>query len=89
MAPKKKSGVSRKVRITGPYSRLEESEATYNDDSAVPTSIPTISSNHVLSLPQMAAARETAHAKYVAQLQSMCPFLLVLQSSIDYLLSTQ
>jgi hypothetical protein len=89
MAPKKKGGVSRKVRITGPYSRPEESEPTYNEDSAVPTSTPTTNSNHLLSLSQMAAARETAHAKYVAQLQSMCPFLLVLQSSIYYLISTQ
>jgi hypothetical protein len=71
MPPKKKSGVSRKVRINGPYTR-PDAEAVPNatEDSAMPT--PTPSTNHVLSLAQMAAAREIAHAKYVAQLQSMC-----------------
>jgi hypothetical protein len=88
MAPKKKAGVSRKVRIAGPYLRPEPPEPTYAEDSAVPTSTPTTSSNHLLSLSQVAAARETADAKYIAQLQGTCSFLHVLQS-IDYLISTQ
>ena len=71
MPPKKKGGISRKVRIAGPYLR-PEAEPTHNaGDSAVPT--PTSSTNHLLSLAQMAAARETAHTKYKAQLQSMYP----------------
>jgi hypothetical protein len=75
MAPKKKAGVSRKVRITGPYTRPEEPEPEPTN-SAVPTSTPTTSLNHLLSISQVAAARETAHAKYMAQLQSMCLSLL-------------
>jgi hypothetical protein len=62
MAPKKKAGVSRKVRITGPYTRPEEPEPEPTN-SAVPTSTPTTSLNHLLSISQVAAARETAHAK--------------------------
>jgi hypothetical protein len=71
LMPPKKKGISRKVRIAGPYLR-PEAEPTHNaGDSAVPT--PTSSTNHLLSLAQVAAARETAHAKYKAQLQSMYP----------------
>jgi hypothetical protein len=59
MPPKKRGALSRKVRIAGPYLRPEaESTATS-------------STNHLLTLAQVAAARETAHAKYNAQLQSM------------------
>ena len=76
MAPKKKGGVSRKVRITGPYSRPEEPEPGPTD-SAVPTSTPTTSLNHLLSISQVAAARETAHVKCMTQLQSKCLSLLV------------
>jgi hypothetical protein len=62
MAPKKKGGVSRKVRITGSYSRPEEPEPGPTN-SAVPTSTPTTSLNHLLSISQVAAAREMSHAK--------------------------
>ena len=71
MPPKKKGGVSRRVRITGPYTRPEaEPGPNATEDEAVLT--PASSTNHVLSLAQVAAAQEIAHAKYVAQLQSTC-----------------
>jgi hypothetical protein len=69
--PPKKKGISRKVRIAGPYLRPEaEPDA---EDSAVPPTPPT---NHLLSLTQVAAAREVANAKYVTQLRSMYLILL-------------
>ena len=74
MPPKKKGGVSRKVRITGPYSRPEPEAKPISDaeDSAVPpTPAVTPPTNHLLSLTQVAAAREMANAKYVTQLRSM------------------
>ena len=51
------------------------------EGSAVPA--PT---NHVLSLAQVAAGRDIAHAKYVAQLRSMYQILHVSRStgSTDY-----
>jgi hypothetical protein len=76
LMPKKKGGVSRKVRITGSYTRPEEPEPGPTD-SAVPTSTPTTSLNHLLSISQVAAAQEMLHAKYMTQLQSMCLSLLV------------
>jgi hypothetical protein len=86
MGPKKKGGVSRRVRIAGPYTRPETEPApnasTDVEESAVPSSS-TPSTNNVLSLLQVAAARETAHAKYIAQLQSTYHNLLV-PCSIKY-----
>ena len=73
MPPKKKGGVSRKVRISGPYSRPEAEPVSDAEDSAVP---PTPPANHLLSLTQVTAAREAANAKYIAQLRSMF-FLLI------------
>ena len=67
MAPKKKGGVSRKVRIAGPYSRPQVEPVSDAEDSAIP---PTPPANRLLSLAQVAAAREAANAKYIAQLQS-------------------
>ena len=52
------------------------------EDSAGPSSTP--STKLVLSLSQVAAARETAHAKYIAQLQSTYRSLLV-PWSINYI----
>ena len=75
MGPKEKGGVSRRVRITGPYTRPEAEPApnasTDVEESAVPSSStpstnhlpsPTPSTNHVLSLSQVAAAWETTHS---------------------------
>jgi hypothetical protein len=72
MPPKKKGGVSRKVRIAGPYSCPEAVSDV--EDSAVPPTLPT---NHLLSLTQVAAAREAANAKYIAQLRSAYLILLI------------
>ena len=86
MGPKEKGGVSRRVRIAGPYTRPEAEPApnasTDVEESAVPSS--TLSTNNVLSLLQVAAARETAHAKYISQLQSTYRNLLV-PCSITYM----
>ena len=73
MAPKKK-GISRKVCIAGPYSRPEVEPVSDAEDSAIP---PTPLMNHVLSLTQVAAAREAANAKYIAQLRSTYLILLI------------
>ena len=81
MAPRK-TGVSRKVRIAGPYKR-PESEAPPGDsisteDPPLPSASTLPKPTQVLSLAQVAAVRETAHTKYFAQLQSICLFLLFL-----------
>jgi len=77
MAPRK-SGVSHKVCITGPYARPQEETASAPDASTSSVALPA----HVLSLAQVAAARETAHSKYITQLQSLYFFLHVQQSII-------
>ena len=74
MAPRK-SGVSRKVRIAGPYARPQEETPSGPNASTSSVASPA----HVLSLAQVAAARETAHSKYTTQLQSPYFFLCVQQ----------
>ena len=76
MGPKKKGGVSCRVRNAGPYTH-PEAEPAPNPLTDVEESAAVPSTNNVLSLLQVAAARESAHAKYVAQLQSMYQCLLV------------
>jgi hypothetical protein len=70
MAPRK-AGVSRKVRIAGPYTR-PEAEAPCSDSPSTehPSASNPPPSNQLLSLAHQAAARESAQIKYSAQLQS-------------------
>jgi hypothetical protein len=74
MAPRK-SGVSRKVRIAGPYARRESEAPPGDSPSTEDPPLPSTSNlpppTQVLSLAQVAAVRETAHTKYFAQLQSI------------------
>ena len=58
MAPKEK-GVSLKVGIAGPYGSRTSTQSVYQCPSSTP------STNHVLSLSQVAAARETAHSSFM------------------------
>jgi hypothetical protein len=86
MAPRK-TGVSRKVRIAGPYTKPETEESNRHgrsddspstEESPIPSTSNPPPSTQLLSLAQVAAARETAQIKYIAQLQSIHSFLLVL-----------
>ena len=80
MAPRK-SGVSRKVRIAGPYMRPEV-EAPPDDSPSTEDPPGRSTSNplptQLLSLAQVATVRETARTKNEAQLRSIYSFLLVL-----------
>ena len=81
MAPRK-AGVSRKVRIAGPYVRPEaeapRGDSPSTEDPPAPSTSNLPPPTQVLSLAQVAAARDTAQIKYTAQLQSIYSVLLVL-----------
>jgi len=75
--PPRKGGVSRKVRIAGPYTRPEGSrgDSPSTEEPLAPSTSNLPPPTQLLSLAQVASARETAQTKYLAQLQSMYTFI--------------
>jgi len=75
--PPRKGGVSRKVRIAGPYTWPEGSrgDSPSTKEPLAPSTSNLPLPTQLLSLTQVASARETVQTKYLTQLQSMYTFI--------------